>query len=221
MKHYPHEKREQTGPANTVWPEMSTNGLDNDDVKAYLKTRGLSYDLAESNGWYPSRCANDQFLRVVIPARTTLLTHVYWQARAVSHNVHVRYQSPSGPRHGALILVRAFPDDDRCSEQVVVVEGPLDSLSVAACGYDSIALMGMRPGTEAIGHLKKLVDGRPALIVLDNEPEATRAAFDIAMQLASNGSRTNVENLRYAKDLAAMPYPARQVWLDTVLAGLR
>ena len=117
-------------PANTTWPLMSTSGVDLDASRAYLKERGLSWDLAEENGWYPSRNAMDSFLRIVIPALTTVKDHIYWQARAVSKNVHIRYQTPRGPRHGALVRVRALPDDEHTCE-VVIVEGPLDALAVA------------------------------------------------------------------------------------------
>jgi hypothetical protein len=225
MTTYPHErstKRDNAAPSNTVWPLMSTAGIDCDDAKDYLIARGLSWNLAEGNGWYPSRNAGDDFLRIVIPALTTKAGHVYWQARAVSNNVHIRYQSPKGPRHGALVSVLRDPlklDSLPCRE-VVIVEGPMDALAVAECDVDALALMGIYPGDEAVEHLIKLVDKRPALIVLDNEPHAQSQAFKLAPKLASVGSKVHVCKLRYVKDLAAMPFATRRAWLDTRLEEL-
>lgn len=221
MQFYPHEPRTERDQAatNTVWPLMSTNGVDIDDCKAYMKERGLSWELAEANGWYPSRNAMDNFLRIVIPAKSPVKDHVYWQARAISKNVHIRYQTPKGPRQGALITV----DGDylnAATSKVVIVEGPMDALAVADCGWDAIALMGMCPGALALSHLVKLVEKRPALIVLDNEPAAQAAAHSIAMCLASAGGKAHVEKLSYAKDLAAVVSKVRSVWLRKRLEEL-
>ncbi|MGH9909438.1 MAG: hypothetical protein ACRD32_02240, partial [Nitrososphaerales archaeon] len=138
--------------------------------------------------------------------------HIYFQARAISSNVHIRYQTPKGPRHGALVYIKAF--EDRYTDAVVIVEGPFDSLSVASCGYDSIALMGMVPGELALNHLVTLVAKRPAIISLDNEPEAKAAGINIGMKLASTGSTTHIESVRGVKDIAVMKAVARQKWLD-------
>lgn len=217
MQVYRHERKteQDQGPANTLWPLMTTDGLDLDDCKRYLKERGLSWALAEANGWYPSRSAMDSFLRIVIPARSALFGHVYWQARAVSENVHRRYQTPRGPRHGALIKVEVDPleIDPGVSDSVVIVEGPMDALACAACGYDSIAIMGITPGELAIAHLINMVDRRPALVVLDNEPLAQSEAGRIAMRLASSGGKAHVAKLGTAKDLAAIRFEKRNLWL--------
>lgn len=225
MQVYTHDyvQHKIQGPMNTVWPLMSSSGVDHTDMKDYLVGRGLEFELAEQNGWYPSREAMDSFLRIVIPARTPQPGHVYWQARAVSANVHIRYQTPKGPRHGALILVRAFPGNevgDEPTEKIVIVEGPMDALAVAACGYDSIALMGMTPGKEATEHLIKLVDGRSSLVVLDNEPAAQSAAGHIALTLATAGTRSHIAKLHKVKDLAGLVVVARQAWLDTHMDNL-
>lgn len=209
---YPHERTKSTGPLNTIWPEMSTNGRDIDDCKNYLVDRGLSAEVAEESGWYPSHNAGDYFLRIVIPAITMKLGHVYWQARAVSPKAIIRYQTPKGPRHGALIYIAAEKVEP--SQDVVVVEGPMDALAVAECGYDAVALMGMQPGDEAVQHLIKLVDQRYTLIVLDNEPVAQGAAVKLAAQLASAGSQTHVDRLKTEKDLATLRLSYRQFWLD-------
>lgn len=224
MKTYPHEHTtDKTTLPNTSWPIMSTDSVDIDNMRNYLQGRDLSSRLADENGWYPSRNAMDNFLRIVIPAVSTFngfaSGHVYWQARAVSSNVHIRYQTPKGPRNGALIHVRAFPDDEH-SRKVVIVEGPMDALAVAACGYDAIALMGMSPGDAALVHLVKLVAKRPALVVLDNEPEAQKAAHVIVMLLASTGRPAHNATIHYVKDIALMKFPMRKSWLERCMEEL-
>src|ERR1700675_3508463 len=100
MQFYQHERNEeQERPTiNLTCPLMSTSGFDITAMKEYLTHRGLSFELAEANGWYPSRHAGDCFLRIVIPAVVTKDRHVYWQARAIDKFAHIRYQSPKGMR---------------------------------------------------------------------------------------------------------------------------
>src|SRR3990167_5064168 len=62
----------------------------------YLVGRGLSYQLARENCWYPSTSAGDALPRVVVPAHGNLTTG-FWQARAMAP-VEPRWQSPHGPR---------------------------------------------------------------------------------------------------------------------------
>ena len=52
-QHERNERRLNDTPSNTVWPLMSTAGIDIDRVSVYLYERGLSWILAEQNGWYP------------------------------------------------------------------------------------------------------------------------------------------------------------------------
>src|SRR5437899_1821018 len=125
--YYAHEAREQSsGSVNTIWPEMSTNERDMVACLQYLYERNLDPFLAEENGWYPSRKAADHDLRIVIPAVVRIPKQVYWQARAIGSS-HIRYQSPRGPREGALIYIAA--EQTEPSNKVVVVEGPMDALA--------------------------------------------------------------------------------------------
>jgi len=223
--YYLHEGTEQfeKPPVNLVWPEMSTNGFDMSEMKEYLSERNLSFELAEANGWYPSRHAGDCFLRIVIPARVMKYKQVYWQARAVSLNAFVRYRSPKGPREGALIYVSAEPPcehDPEPTKRVVVVEGPMDALAAAACGYDAIALMGINPGVLALDHLKRLVRKRDTLVLLDSEPEATKAAYDVCMILASTGTNAMCATLDRKKDLASCSLAYRKEFLDDRLGEI-
>jgi hypothetical protein len=221
---YQHEREEQIqGPINLVWPLADTGGFTLTQVLCYMNERNLDWKLADANGWYISRNAGDCFLRIVIPAVVTKPKQVYWQARTLLPSAYIRYQSPKGPREGALIYIRAYPAfDDKLiqTSKVVVVEGPMDALAAAMCGYDAIALMGINPGEKALTHLKALVNKRPALVLLDGEPEATKAAHNITMELASAGGRTKVATLLGIKDLAAASLQDRYKFLDMYMGDL-
>lgn len=207
---YEHERREKyaAGEGNVLWPEMSTYGKDLDDCKAYLKGRALSYTLAEANGWYPSRATGDFVLRLVIPAKTFAPGHVYWQARAI-HAAALRYTSPRGPRQNALIYVAADPLGSGqlvapLSQAVLIVEGPMDALAAAECGYDSISLMGITPPLSTLDRVTELVAQRPSVVMLDSEPEATAQSIFISSFLNAYGFRSRNVTLANVKDLAAI-----------------
>lgn len=216
---YLHElqERKQTGPANTAWPEMSTDDRDYRAVQTYLAYRSLSFELAEDNGWYPSRNAQDYWLRVVIPAQTRERSHVYWQARAVSPEAKIRYQSPSGPRLDAIIQVNPSGGIEPVS---VITEGPMDALAAAMCGYRAFALMGITPPGSTLDFLKTKLHGRPALIVFDNEAYAKTQGIRTCVELASRGIRARPCPVDGAKDLAAMSIDKRRSFLDTLTVRL-
>lgn len=223
---YYHEQREDKhSDPNTVWPEMSDKGKDFDSCKAYLVDRKLSWDIAEANGWYPSRQANDATLRVVIPAVSAAPGHVYWQARSVLPNA-IRYQSPRGPRMDALVRVLPLAlsesvvvgqDTDRTIQPcAVITEGPMDALAAADLGFISYALMGMQPPSTTLDHLARKLQRRPCLLCFDNEAEAQAQGLQVCLALASRGIRSIVCPLP-AKDLAAMtPAERRRVLLEGV-----
>lgn len=227
------ERKPNTQDPNTEWPMMETSGRLTSECKRYLLDRGLSWDLAEANGWYPSTQAQDGWLRVVIPACVRAKSHVYWQARAIDQAVHRRYQSPNGPRLDAIIRVNPMK---ACSESVVVresenyypdvspiaviTEGPMDALAAAGEGYISFAIMGMTPPQSTLDFLAKSLNGRPSLICLDNEPQAQVFGVQLCLGLASRGIRSKFISNMPAKDLAAMQPEKRGPFLEYYAKGL-
>lgn len=218
--YYQHERdeRQPSGPLNQVWPEYSSLGTHQDRVDAYLLDRHLSPQIAQANGWYPSTKAGDSFLRVVIPAtpRPDKPGHVYWQARDVTGKAALRYRSPGGPRADALVVVKA--DQARPSKQVVIVEGPMDALAAAHLGYDAVACMGISPPASTVLRLRELIQQRPALLVFDNEPEATKSAMMIMMTLSSLGVHLRVASLTGVNDLAKCTVAERMRFLTREFA---
>ncbi len=187
--HEGYERKQTQTVLNNVWPELSSNGSDHDAMRYYLATRRLSAEVAEANVWYPTRKANDDFLRICIPCVTPVEGHVYWQARAVSPKAFIRYQSPKASRLDAVVRVQPLNEhgDRYDAATCVVVEGPMDALAAAACGYDSFALMGITPPQSTVEYLSSLINRRRTIVLLDNECEAAAKGVDIALYLASKG----------------------------------
>lgn len=172
----------------------------------YLSSRYLSASLATRNKWYPSTW--DGVPRVVIPATTAANTWPYFQARAMNDHP-IRYRSPAVPRGDALILIQ--PESE--PEGVCIVEGPMDALAAASCGFVGIGLMGNTPPMPVIQHLVTLLDlyGQDrCYLIPDNDAFAEAQA--LAGTLWQRGVTCYVKPLTGFKDLAAMPEERRTRW---------
>ena len=171
----------------------------------YLIKRGLSYELAQQNGWYASCHAGDQIPRLVIPAVRSD-GKVYWQARALTSEVLPRYQSPPGSRGDA--IVRVAPQHD-WGDYAVVTEGPLDALAAAELGFDAFALMGNKPNDTILKHLLSWLHlKRRTYLIADSD--ALFEATQTTMWLRGRWPGRTYLWLPYPyKDLAAMPKAER------------
>lgn len=122
-------------------------------MRAYLTDRGLSYNIAVINGWYPSWNAGDDSPRVVIPCVTSDPNNRYWQGRLLIDDgeKRLRYTSPSGKRGDAIVVVHPHGMFKalECAG-TVFVEGCMDALAAAGEGYRGIATMGTFPPEEAL-----------------------------------------------------------------------
>lgn len=213
---YYHEQQERKiskYPMNTEWP---VEALDADRGMEYLNIRRLSTLAAIKNGWYVSQNAGDDYERIVIPAITHKAGHVYWQARDITGNAWLRYQSPKGPRYEAFIAVKpVYP-----SLGVVVVEGPMDALAAAGELYTGIALMGMVPSKDTIIRVGLYISGLKkmnTLVVMDKGEVANSTR--IATMLASYGIPARVAELP-TKDLAACLPQQRRKFLSQKFSSL-
>lgn len=210
--HEQSERRPNMSPLNTAWPKRNTAQADQILMDAYLTDRGLSPYLASANGWYLTFDAGDARARIVIPAVTTVPEHVYWQARAISPEVHIRYQSPKGPRKGAVVLVK--PLGVYAKKIAVIVEGPMDALAAAGCGYYGFAIMGNNPPEEVLAHVVRLCNKSEllaGLVVPDadsSESGPMQAAYLACMGLPT--SCINLAEWTIAKDLAGASVSERE-----------
>jgi len=126
----------------------------------------------------------------------------------------LRYTSPKGLRHDALVWINAYPNEDE-TDQVVIVEGPMDALAAACAGFDAIALMGITPPDSTLDVLAKIVNKRRCLVLLDSEPLAQAASVRIVMRLAAQGGKAGIATLgTVGKDLAACTPEQRLRFLD-------
>lgn len=210
---YAHERGERrqgrTPTKPVVLPPLSTAHWPH--MRAYLRKRGLSPPLAEVNGWYPTL---DRYStpRIVIPAQSLLNTWPYYQARAMDDNPK-RYDSPSAPRGDALVV--CYPDL-KDMDHVVVVEGPMDALAAAECGYVGIALMGNTPSDEVLRHIDDIALPYAGLTVL-SDIDATNEAVEVVHRLWTAGRRATFRPIHGYKDLAEVPLEKRQAIIeDTV-----
>lgn len=197
------ERRQGSKPSKpVVLPPLSTAHWP--QMKAYLRKRGLSPSLAEHNGWYPTV---DHYAtpRIVIPAHSLLNTWPYYQARAMDNNPK-RYDSPSAPRGDALVL--CFPNNRLSNEYLVLVEGPMDALAAAECGYTSIALMGNTPGDAVLSHVREVAKPYRGVIVL-SDIDATGEAVEVTHRLWTSGCLATLRTIKGYKDLAEVPLAER------------
>lgn len=203
--HEEQERKTQAAQVNTRWPKYEKAVYEH----PYLIARNLDTRTAEDNGWYVSWDAGDMNERIVIPAVTHIPTQVYWQARAVKQSVKLRYQSPSGPRNEAFILVLPIKQKDG----IVIVEGPMDALAAAGAGYIGISLMGMYPSLLTMAHVHQHfaeID-MPIMVALDKGETAN--AIRIMTYFATQGRRVFQCELP-KKDLAECLPKERKKFLD-------
>lgn len=195
---------------NTKLPKASLKMESWVSVKEYLTNRGLDWDTARYNGWYPSEEAGDSYLRIVIPSYSLQTGNKFWQARSIFGH-EPRYQSPHAARGDAVTLVRQAGGAGIFLQPMkintyIVVEGPMDALAAAGCCYNSIALMGNTPSVEVLSLTAKLLRGKMAIVIPDSD--APQALVPTLAYLASQGVQCNFL-IPPAKDLADLSFEER------------
>lgn len=218
---YWHEYEERKPNAKPMCTELPAQTVDLKHELAahnYLTERNLDKALARFNGWYVSTEAGDRYTRIVIPAVTHKAGHAYWQARDVTGKAFIRYQSPEGPRHEALVRV----ETKDTPKGVLIVEGPMDALAGAGEGYLSYALMGMQPSKATLMHLALLVEDnrcQNVLVLLDRD--SAQHATAVSTFLCSQGYFAQSNCLPGPeKDLAQCQPQKREVFLGQSFQSL-
>lgn len=180
-------------------------------METYLEGRGLDCPTAKKNGWYPSSCAGDEYMRVVIPA-TNLKGLAYWQARAMIKGDEPRYQSPSVSRGDSIIQV--YPLYKDWMPFLIVCEGPMDALAAASSGMRAVALMGTSPTDETLDMLMAVAADTEHISYFTDR-DALSEAMQLTQRLMKRGLSMTISNPSPYKDLAAIPKKKRDDLLKT------
>lgn len=208
---YEYEAKDRTLPTRQVYMPLSLPAAHTawKSVQTYLESRELNYTTALANGWYPSKDAGDNALRLVIPAVNSNGT-VYWQARALNSADLPRYQSAPTPRGNSVIQV--WPEQTDYIPLTIIVEGPMDALAAASHGLRAIAIMGNHPTVEMYDMLVALIDTDKAVFYADKD--ALKESVTIVATLLGRGVNIFLADPSPYKDLAATPRKKRGVALD-------
>ena len=144
-------------------------------VPTYLKSRGISPTVAASFGL--GFCKAGRYAgRLILPANVFGQLRTF-QGRSMG-DFEPKYLGPSGDKKGSALfgLDEAFG-----AEEVLIVEGPLDVVSLAGKGYTAIGLMG-KVATMSQATLLKRAGVRRAVVMLDGD--ARRDAGKVANLLS-------------------------------------
>jgi hypothetical protein len=216
---YPHERAERkagpkAGPA-LRFPVESTFHEDLRAVRTYLSKRGLSASLAFLQGWYPMFDAEDNVVRVVIPAKSRAGL-IYWQARAVTGQPKLRYKSPFGLRGDSIIVLhRAF----RQNRYIALCEGPMDALALVGTKRvdTAIAMMGVQPPADAWSHALDYVRAYDKALIVADSDALTLTRVWLQKVAASCGQAKLLIPPSPYKDFAAIPPTDRVSIIERVL----
>lgn len=190
-------------------------------MKAYLRVRDLSYEVALKNGWYPTENVKerDPVPRIVIPC-TNKYDRPYWQARAMLPH-KLRYRSAKGGRFGSIVMVWPFhivvdplhPEKRKPAKHkdmpTVLVEGPMDALAAAGLGYFSIATMGALFSSYAIKYIEDHVSIKVPVIVVP-DLDCPQFGVETVQKLSAEGHKVLMRLPVGAKDLAGMQRAGRK-----------
>jgi len=145
----------------------------------YLAGRGIPLEVAELHGVRYGR-------RFLQPRECLLFPFTDRERKVVALNARyldgqaTKTQS-AGPRsHGAFWSPGALDRDP-----VVVVEGPIDALSLFAAGVPALALV----GTAGTTWLPEACAGKTVAVALDNDQQGDAASVRLAAQIAAAGGR--------------------------------
>ena len=166
-----------------------------------------------------------------MPCTASVMGNLYWQARLLEPpygprdpaqqtleaktglGMPRRWESPHGVSRGDAIGV-IWPRttvDQSGRPHAVVVEGPMDALAAAGCGYIGIALLSATPSEECLHLTAKLLHGIMTLAVMDIGAED--AMIFNAGWLRERGVPCRLVNPYPHKDLAACPEDQRATLL--------
>jgi putative DNA primase/helicase len=141
--------------------------------------------------------------RLIVPFRTPDGVARNYQGRALDPNASVRWLGPHAPRGGSWSPLGYFYGSAGTWSEVIITEGPGDALTVAAAGFDAIAIAGAsRVSNPAIvDEIRSWVGDRTAIIAGDGDQAGRRFSATLAEGLTKRGATVHVMEMREGEDI--------------------
>ncbi|WP_191480135.1 phage/plasmid primase, P4 family [Nocardioides ochotonae] len=132
-------------------------------------------------------------VRLVVPFRDPDGVARGFQARALKRDAAVRWFGPRSPEGASWAKVAYFPGGANWDE-VLITEGPGDSLTGAALGYDTIGVRGagLASNPAVVEAIADMLDDRLAVICGDGDPAGRTFATTLSRELLARGKRVKV-----------------------------
>ena len=138
--------------------------------------------------------------RLVVPFADPAGRILGWQGRALDPEARIRWLGPKNPQGAAWSKIGYFAGGNGIDE-VIVTEGPGDALTVAAAGYDSIAVRGAAQDHIA-GQIAEWTTGRRVIVIGDGDQAGKSFSGRLAAALIGLGVDATVMPMRAGSDLA-------------------
>lgn len=131
--------------------------------------------------------------RLVVPFRDVDGVPRGYQARALAADAKVRWLGPKSPDGASWAKVAFFPGSAGWDE-VLVTEGPGDSLTGVALGYDTAGIRGaaLASNPAVVDEVAAMVGDRLAVIAGDGDPSGRTFASTLAQGLLARGLRVKI-----------------------------
>jgi putative DNA primase/helicase len=131
--------------------------------------------------------------RLVVPFRDRDGVARGFQARALSSDAAVRWYGPKSPEGASWAKVGFFPGGSGWDE-VLICEGPGDSLTANALGYDAIGIRGaaLASNQRVVEQVVEIVGDRVAVVAGDGDPSGQAFSSMLARSLAAAGVRVKI-----------------------------
>lgn len=180
----------------------------------YLRSRGFSEPVVTSQRYGLRYAPIGKWARRLILPVTLDGSVVSWTARAIDEDRRPKYLMQSVVFPGLVYMPRLSRDT------MVIVEGPLDALKIAACGLDhvgAVALMGKALNSRKLLILTRLLaDTRKVIFAPDADVDviaAKRMQQLLALTRMGKPTIPTIKPPAPYKDAGAMPFNAIRPWV--------
>lgn len=142
--------------------------------------------------------------RLVVPFRDLDGVPRGFQARALEKDAKVRWYGPASPEGASWAKVGFFEGSSGWDE-VLVTEGPGDSLTGVAIGYDAAMIRGagLASNEGVVDEIASIVRDRVAVICGDGDPSGRTFASTLAQGLLARGCRVKILPVPDGEDLTS------------------